>query len=137
MKIHTLSIPSTQTMHCERVAKIIRTRPYATSFRFQPGSLEQFPQCLCRGADRQRLSADSNKEAVVWPRNRAGERLPSREILIHFVRQRAMKWYPSRSPFEHLYEEDTRVSVNVMQAKAESLSETDAGAIQQQEKHPI
>jgi hypothetical protein len=43
-----------------------------------------------------------------------------------------MKGHPSSSSFKHLYEQDARARIDILQAKKKGFSETNAGAIEEQ-----
>jgi hypothetical protein len=88
-------------------------------------------------ADGQHRAVGSDEKAFVWSRKCASERLPCEKVFAHFSCEGTVEWHPSRSAFEHPYKQHASSNINIAESKLQSLAEADAGAIEEQQKHPV
>jgi hypothetical protein len=86
-------------------------------------------------ADGEFLTCSSDEKAFVRSCEFASERLPFKQIILHFSSKRTVEWHPPRSAFEHPYKQHTGLNINVTISKLQSLAEADAGAIENQQEH--
>ena len=70
MQVHSLAIPSAQTVNGEGMTEVVRPRSDATAFRFQSGQLKQNTESVRGGLDRKSASVHANKEPCILVRCR-------------------------------------------------------------------